>query len=124
MNLIINNDVNELLEQYSSFCYEVGGILFGKKIFNHYCINHITFKKGSLLSISFLSDDKKIFYSNIRSKILGSWHYHPNGLSNLPSSIDLNQYQKWNHKYVHIILSNEGYKVFNNKGVVLYEKKF
>lgn len=126
MNLKIkcNQDLIELLSIYRKFNYEVGGMLFGNIFFNKYIIKSASFKKGKKTEISFSEEDKKIYIFPHKQKLIGTWHLHPMQDEAIPSARDLYQWKIWKKYCIHIICSKNDFKIFNNKGVCIYEHLF
>lgn len=121
MNFNIKQDIIELIKIYNIYSYEVGGMIFGKKIFNKYILNTLSFKKGKSSNVNFSINDRIIYCSPEKQKIIGTWHLHPMQVEAIPSILDLKQWKEWNKKYIHIICTKNEFKIFNNKGECLYE---
>ncbi len=108
-----NKQVYDLLALYSKENTEMGGMLFlnNKEIIGISCI------RGKKYSISFLTDNPSLFIGPRNGIIVGTWHSHPG--DNSPSITDLDQWEKWGKKYIHIIINTLSIKVYNWKGKVL-----
>ena len=126
MNFKINSekDVIDLIKIYSNYQFEVGGMIFGTKIFNKYILKTLSLKKGESVSINFSMKDKIIYQLPEKQRIIGTWHLHPMQYKARPSIIDVNQWKKWKKKYIHIICTKNDFKIFDNKGMSLYEHNF
>lgn len=126
MNFKINieKDVIDLIKIYSNYQFEVGGMIFGTKIFNKYILKTLSLKKGESVSINFSMKDKIIYQLPEKQRIIGTWHLHPMQYKARPSIIDVNQWKKWKKKYIHIICTKNDFKIFDNKGMSLYEHNF
>ena len=123
MNFKINlkNEIIDLLKIYNSYSFEVGGMIFGRKIFNTYFLKTLSLKKGESMHIDFSYKDKIIYELPEGQKNLGTWHLHPMQSEAIPSSTDLKQWEKWKKNYIHIICTKKEFKIFNSKGECLYE---
>lgn len=126
MNFKINieKDVIDLIKIYSNYQFEVGGMIFGTKIFNKYILKTLSLKKGESVSINFSMKDKIIYQLPEKQRIIGTWHLHPMQYKARPSIIDVNQWKKWKKRYIHIICTKNDFKIFDNKGMSLYEHNF
>ena len=126
MNFKINieKDVIDLIKIYSNYQFEVGGMIFGTKIFNKYILKTLSLKKGESVSINFSMKDKIIYQLPEKQKIIGTWHLHPMQYKARPSITDVNQWKNWKKKYMHIICTKNDFKIFDNKGKSLYEHNF
>jgi len=122
MKININGNVIKLLKQCMDKPIEYGGMLFGMKLIN-LNIQALTTKVGESSSISFKSDDYKIYHIPKGNKIIGTWHHHPI-TNSLPSSIDLEQWEKWGKQYVHILTCKNMISVYSYKGEKIYEKRY
>lgn len=120
----IKNDVIDLIKIYKNYKLEVGGMIFGRKIFNKYVLKTLSFKKGENVRINFSINDKIIYQLPEKQSIIGTWHLHPMQNKVNPSIIDLKQWERWNRKYIHIICARNNFKIFNSKGECLYEYFF
>ncbi len=121
LKLRFTEDIIELIKIYNRYSYEVGGIVFGNKFFNHYFVKTMSFKKGKKIRIDFDGSDVKIYNIPNGMRILGTWHLHPMQKQASPSIIDLLQWKQWKREYIHIICTKNDFKVFNGVGEVLYE---
>jgi len=119
--IAIKKEVIEILMMYKEFCYEVGGMLFGSNVFSKLSIKAISTQKGKPFSITFSNDKSKIYYPPYKQRIIGTWHLHPNQQNLNPSYVDLNQWRKWNKKYIHLLSNGNKLKIYNYKGDCLYE---
>lgn len=126
MNFKINieKDVIDLIKIYNNYQFEVGGMIFGTKIFNKYVLKTLSLKKGESVSINFSMRDRIIYQLPEKQKIIGTWHLHPMQYKARPSITDLNQWKKWKKKYIHIICTKNDFKIFDSKGECLYEHNF
>lgn len=126
MNFKINieKDVIDLIKIYNNYQFEVGGMIFGTKIFNKYVLKTLSLKKGESVSINFSMKDRIIYQLPEKQKIIGTWHLHPMQYKARPSITDLNQWKKWKKKYIHIICTKNDFKIFNSKEECLYEHNF
>ncbi|MDN6545730.1 MAG: Mov34/MPN/PAD-1 family protein [Enterococcaceae bacterium] len=109
------NEVHELVNIYSSFDHEVGGILFGKKDGGVIKIQALSFKHGGKYRIDFTDKDCRIFSPPKGMVILGTWHTHPFQKEPFSSSIDTAQWKKWNNDYVHMVVGEKYSKIYEVK---------
>lgn len=117
----IKQDVIDLIKIYNNYPFEVGGMIFGRKMFNKYILKTLSFKKGKSVNINFSSNDKIIYQLPEKQKIIGTWHLHPMQFKASPSIIDLKQWKDWKKNYIHIICTKKEFKIFNSEGECLYE---
>lgn len=113
----------KLLKIYFNKDYEVGGILFAHRKGLRIVIDTLSFKKGNPFSIDFDDKDVSLFEVPTKHVIIGTWHTHPFQQEVSPSSIDLEQWDKWKKRYIHLIYNGEEIKIFTSKGEVLYVGK-
>ena len=120
----IKEDVIDLIKIYNNYEFEVGGMLFGRKIFNKYVLKTLSLKKGENIRINFSVNDRIIYQLPEKQNIIGTWHLHPMQYKASPSSTDLKQWKCWKKKYIHIICAKDNFKIFNSEGECLYEYFF
>lgn len=119
----ITKEVWELIQIYSSFSHEVGGILFGKKNGFHTEIKALSFKHGEKYRIDFTSNDNRLFSLPKNMIIIGTWHTHPFQMVPFASNIDTTQWVKWDNNYVHMVIGEKYIKIYKVKKMFLISKK-
>lgn len=124
LNFKIDAGFEILLKNNLNFPRETGGMIFGKKGFFGYRIITLSQKSGETLSVNFNRYDRKIFCLPYSLTMIGTWHFHPFHLSRNPSYVDIDQYLKWGKWFIHIICNNEGYSIYNYRGVKIYDKNY
>lgn len=123
MKMYLSDNVTRLLWIYSLYSHEVGGALFGIRTNNDIYINALSLKHGSRMSITFCSDDNKIFFAPQGNFLIGTWHLHPNICLEIPSGQDIHQWNDWSCDLIHIILSRKGLTVFTSNAEVILNRK-
>lgn len=106
----INAAVMELIDVYSLFHHEVGGILFGEENTDYIDVKSLSFKHGEKYKIDFTNEDRKLFSGPEGMSILGTWHTHPFQSEPFASNIDITQWKKWNKKYYHMVVGEKKLK--------------
>ncbi|MBR3882016.1 MAG: hypothetical protein IKJ36_01980 [Clostridia bacterium] len=119
----ISKDVKRLLKIHFKKEYEVGGVVFAKNKFFYTEIETLSFKKGAPLTITFNKEDTSLFEIPKGNFIVGTWHTHPFQKEVNASSIDLNQWKKWNKKFIHLIYNGEKLKIYTSKGGLISVEK-
>lgn len=119
----ITNEVGELIQIYSSFKHEVGGILFGQKHKRCIEIKALSFKHGEKYRIDFTDKDRRLFSAPKGMVIIGTWHTHPFQLEPFASSIDTSQWKKWDSEYLHMVIGEKYIKIYRITKSFLISKR-
>lgn len=123
MKMHISDNVTQLLWIYSIFSHEVGGALFGNRINDVIYISALSFKHGGKLSISFYSNDNKMFFAPQGTSLVGTWHLHPSINLEAPSGQDIRQWHNWHCDLIHIIISKKGLTAFTSNAETILSRK-
>lgn len=116
-------DFKKLLILHFKPNYEVGGIIFAKRKGFYTILDTLSFKKGNELSINFDNEDFVLFIKPKGDFVLGTWHTHPFQNEIEPSVIDINQWNKWNKRLIHLIYNGNEVKIYTAKGELIYVEK-
>lgn len=119
----ISEDFFNLLKIHFNQEYEVGGVMFAYKRGFKIILDTISFKKGHAMHIDFTEEDLSLFEVPKKYYTIGTWHTHPFQNIVKASIIDLNQWKKWNEKYIHLIYNGKEIKIYTSKGEIMYEQK-